>query len=109
LGVAMEGFFTHNDLLLTPTFHCGPPLVPGLPSDLCRAPTLTAWCNQIGLPAATVPCGFVEGFPTGLQIIGRRGDDALVLRAAHAYELARGTFSTPQMVSSAKIDRSACA
>lgn len=32
------------------------------------------------------------GMPVGLQIIGRRGSDALVLRAARAYELARGNF-----------------
>ena len=41
-------------------------------------------------PAATVPCGFtVAGLPVGLQIVGPRHADALVLRAARAYEAAR--------------------
>lgn len=95
LGASMETFFEHYDLLLTPTFHCGPPPVPGLPGHLRNAPFLTAWCNQAGVPAISVPCGFAGDLPTGLQIIGRRGSDALVLRAARAYEQARGDFPVP--------------
>ncbi|MDN8068953.1 MULTISPECIES: amidase family protein [Burkholderia cepacia complex] len=96
LGASMETFFEHYDLLVTPTFHCGPPAVPGLPGHLRNAPLLTAWCNQAGVPAISVPCGFAGDVPTGLQIIGRRGSDALVLRAARAYELARGDFPAPE-------------
>ncbi|AJW98228.1 amidase family protein [Burkholderia gladioli pv. gladioli] len=92
---SMETFFEHHDLLLTPTFHCGPPPVPGLPAHLRHAPVLTAWCNQAGLPAISVPCGFADDLPVGLQIIGPRGSDALILRAARAYELARGDFPAP--------------
>lgn len=95
LTAAMEAFFQHHDLLLMPTFHCGPPPVSGLPGNLRRAPVLTAWCNQAGLPAISVPCGFAGDLPVGLQIIGPRGSDVLVLRAAHAYELARGDFPAP--------------
>ncbi|RDK01127.1 amidase family protein [Paraburkholderia lacunae] len=95
LGASMETFFERYDLLLTPTFHCGPPPVPGLPGHLRNAPLLTAWCNQAGLPAISVPCGLARDLPTGLQIVGRRGSDALVLRAARAYELARGDFPAP--------------
>jgi aspartyl-tRNA(Asn)/glutamyl-tRNA(Gln) amidotransferase subunit A len=95
LGASMETFFERYDLLITPTFHCGPPPVPGLPSHLRKAPLLTAWCNQAGVPAISVPCGFAGDVPTGLQIIGRRGSDALVLRVARAYELARGDFPAP--------------
>lgn len=41
-------------------------------------------------PAASVPCGFTaDGFPFGLQIVGRMFDDASVLRAAYAYEEAK--------------------
>ena len=96
LTSSMEMFFQDYDLLVTPTFHCGPPPVPGLPSHLRQAPVLTAWCNQAGLPAISVPCGFVADLPVGLQIIGPRGSDALVLRAARAYEQARGDFPAPQ-------------
>jgi len=35
-----------------------------------------------------VPCGFVDGLPVGLALIGRRFGDATVLRAAHALQQA---------------------
>ncbi|KVG60128.1 amidase family protein [Burkholderia territorii] len=95
LTVAMAAFFEGYDLLVTPTFHCSPPLAPGLPEHQRMAPPLTSWCNQSGLPAASVPCGLPGGLPTGLQIIGARGSDALVLRAARAYESARDPFPAP--------------
>ncbi|MCF3102294.1 amidase [Streptomyces roseoverticillatus] len=53
-------------------------------------------CSRItlaGLPAISVPFGFTaEGHPTGLQIIGRHGDDLGVLRMAAAVEAATGTW-----------------
>ena len=43
--------------------------------------------NLNGFPAITVPCGFSDqGLPIGLQLAGRPFDEAMVLRAAHAYE-----------------------
>jgi aspartyl-tRNA(Asn)/glutamyl-tRNA(Gln) amidotransferase subunit A len=45
--------------------------------------------NLLGLPAASVPAGFTRaGLPVSIQIVGRMGDDATVLRAARAYERA---------------------
>ncbi|HVQ30882.1 MAG TPA: amidase family protein, partial [Vicinamibacteria bacterium] len=45
--------------------------------------------NALGLPTISVPCGFTRtGLPIGLQITGRPGDEATVLRLAHAYERA---------------------
>jgi Asp-tRNA(Asn)/Glu-tRNA(Gln) amidotransferase A subunit family amidase len=42
--------------------------------------------SVVGLPVASVPCGFTkEGLPIGLQIVGRRLRDDSVLRAAAAY------------------------
>jgi aspartyl-tRNA(Asn)/glutamyl-tRNA(Gln) amidotransferase subunit A len=42
-----------------------------------------------------VPCGFRSGgLPVGLQIVGARHGDALVLRAARAYEQATDWTST---------------
>jgi aspartyl-tRNA(Asn)/glutamyl-tRNA(Gln) amidotransferase subunit A len=48
--------------------------------------------NLTQQPAVSVPVGLSsKGLPIGLQIVGRRGDDALVLRAARALEQA-GAF-----------------
>jgi aspartyl-tRNA(Asn)/glutamyl-tRNA(Gln) amidotransferase subunit A len=45
--------------------------------------------NFPGLPIISIPCGFTRsGFPVGMQIIGRPGDEATVCRLAHAYEQA---------------------
>ncbi|HWV92578.1 MAG TPA: amidase, partial [Burkholderiales bacterium] len=41
-------------------------------------------------PAASIPCGLTKaGLPVGLHIVGPRYADALVLRAARAFESAR--------------------
>jgi aspartyl-tRNA(Asn)/glutamyl-tRNA(Gln) amidotransferase subunit A len=49
-----------------------------------------------GQPAVSVPCGLTsKGLPVGLQLVGRRFDEATVLRAAHAYEAARGPLPPP--------------
>jgi aspartyl-tRNA(Asn)/glutamyl-tRNA(Gln) amidotransferase subunit A len=43
--------------------------------------------SLIGYPAASVPCGWTrEGLPVGLQIVAPRWAEALVLRAAAAFE-----------------------
>ena len=49
--------------------------------------------NLTQQPAASIPCGFTsDGLPVGLQIVGRMFDDARVLAAAAAYELADPQF-----------------
>jgi aspartyl-tRNA(Asn)/glutamyl-tRNA(Gln) amidotransferase subunit A len=88
-------FFERFDLLLSPTLAV-PPFTAGTerPSDYPRGSRLS-WVaftypfNLTGQPAATVPCGFTTGgLPVGLQIVGRRLQDALVLRAAASFEAA---------------------
>ncbi len=47
--------------------------------------------NLTGQPASVIPCGFTDdGLPVSLQVVGRRYDDAGVLRASRAYERIAG-------------------
>lgn len=57
-------------------------------STLSALLRLTRPGNIAGLPAISVPCGFHQGLPVGLQLIGRRFEDHSVLRAAYAFERA---------------------
>jgi aspartyl-tRNA(Asn)/glutamyl-tRNA(Gln) amidotransferase subunit A len=49
--------------------------------DVCTIPA-----NIAGLPAMSLPCGFVEGLPVGLQLIGPQMSEARMLNIAFAYE-----------------------
>ncbi len=50
-------------------------------TDICVAPAGLA-----GIPAITVPCGFSNGLPIGLQIMGRQFDEGTVMQVAYAIE-----------------------
>ena len=56
-----------------------------LPYRLSLIPFNSPW-SCLGVPTASVPCGFVDGLPVGLALTGRRLGEATVLRAAHAYQ-----------------------
>jgi Asp-tRNA(Asn)/Glu-tRNA(Gln) amidotransferase A subunit family amidase len=94
---AWSEFFVAHDLLLTPAMQLtalpvgvlAPERIDGEPVDSFW----DDWCtfclpaNLTGQPAASVPIGFDSGgLPVGLQIIGRRWEDARVLAAAAAVE-----------------------
>jgi aspartyl-tRNA(Asn)/glutamyl-tRNA(Gln) amidotransferase subunit A len=49
---------------------------------------LTIPVNLAGVPGISVPCGFSNGLPLGLQIIGKHYDERTVYRVAHAFEQA---------------------
>jgi len=56
-----------------------------------RKPYLTMPFNMTGMPALTVCAGFGgSGLPIGAQLVARPFEDATVLRAGHAFEVARG-------------------
>jgi Asp-tRNA(Asn)/Glu-tRNA(Gln) amidotransferase A subunit family amidase len=96
---AWNEFFADHDLLLLPTMQLtalpvgilSPKAIDGQPVD----PFFDDWCtfccpaNLTGQPAASVPIGAdAAGLPIGLQVIGRRWEDATVLAAAAAIESA---------------------
>lgn len=90
-------FFEKYDLLLTPTVAVapfeigsfGPREIAGVKVSPISWMAFTYPFNITGQPAASVPCGWTsDGLPIGLQIVGRRFDDGMVLKAAAAFEQA---------------------
>ncbi len=103
MGMRMNLFHKQWDLLLTPTlpipaFAAGRELPAGHAGSRWMAWTpFTYPFNLTRQPAATVPCGFTAaGLPVGLQIVGPSYADALVLRAARAFETAQ-PFKMPDL------------
>ncbi|MBI4278552.1 MAG: hypothetical protein HY660_08860 [Armatimonadetes bacterium] len=91
------GIFREVDVIALPTIAITAPRLSEEQSPWQRAgETLTELVarylrifNILGYPAISVPCGFsAGGLPVGLQIAGRPFEEALVLRAARAYERA---------------------
>jgi len=88
-------FFQNYDILLTPSTGV-PALKPGekFPAKIReKSVTPAEWFsfsypfNLAGIPAASIPCGFTtEELPVGLQIIGKKWDDKLVLQVSKAFE-----------------------
>lgn len=105
LGQRMGAFHEKFDLLVTPTVP-----IPAFDVGL-EVPTgsgMTRWAewapftypfNLTQQPGLSVPCGLTtSGLPIGLQIIGPRHSDALVLRAGATYE-STAPFGRPPLVS----------
>ena len=94
-------FFKKYDLLLTPSTavpafdyveggSIGPAQIDGKDVTPIGWIAFTYPFNFTGQPAASIPCGFTKsGLPIGLQIVGRRYDEATVLKASAAFERAR--------------------
>jgi aspartyl-tRNA(Asn)/glutamyl-tRNA(Gln) amidotransferase subunit A len=58
-----------------------------MPYRLSLIPFNSPWALA-GIPAASVPAGFVDGLPLGLALVGRPSEDATVLQAAHTFQCA---------------------
>ncbi len=96
LYAAALPFFERFDLLVAPQMPIVAPrigedaVVAGdttLPYRLSLIPYNSPW-SCLGLPVASVPCGLVDGLPVGMALVGRRLDEATVLRAAHTLQQA---------------------
>ena len=79
------------DVIATPTapsvaFPLGERLAD--PVSMYLSDIYTASVNLAGLPAVSVPAGFSDGLPVGLQIIGNYFREAQVLNVAHQYQQA---------------------
>lgn len=93
---AITAVFDEYDLLVSATLAI-PPIrhgeypteIEGVEIEPHRGWVLTQPYNFSGHPAASVPAGFVEGLPIGMQVAGRRYRDDDVLRASAAFERQR--------------------
>jgi aspartyl-tRNA(Asn)/glutamyl-tRNA(Gln) amidotransferase subunit A len=56
------------------------------PLQMYLADVFTLSQALAGIPTISIPCGFADGLPVGLQIMGRAFDEARILRVACAYE-----------------------
>jgi aspartyl-tRNA(Asn)/glutamyl-tRNA(Gln) amidotransferase subunit A len=78
------------DLVMTAAAPSEAPPIDQVPKfTIMDRPSLTIAFNVTGSPAMSVCCGYTDsGLPLSFQIVGKRFDDATVLRLAHAYEQA---------------------
>lgn len=99
LGAAYDAALESVDLLLMPTLPLKATKIPALdaPIEEVVARSLemipnTAPFDVSGHPAMNVPCGYSEGLPVGMMLVGKKWDEKTVLRAAHAFEQT-GTYN----------------
>ena len=94
----MRDLFSTYDVLLTPTAAVPAFPIEGWPDTINGVSVDPRWAftpfcylfNMTGQPAASVPAGFTsDGLPIGLQVVGRFGDEATVLRVSAALEEAQ--------------------
>jgi amidase len=95
LELAYDSALADFDLLLMPTLPltATPLPAPGAPVEevVQRAFEMlpnTCPFDVTGHPAMSVPCGMVDGLPVGMQLIGKKWDEATIYRAAYAFEQA---------------------
>ena len=83
--------FERFDALVTPT---SPTVAFGLgektqdPVQMYLSDIYTVPVNVAGLPSVSVPCGFADGLPVGMQLIGAHLSEGALLSIAYAYEQA---------------------
>jgi len=103
LSQTLHAFHRDYDLLLTPTIPITA-FAAGIDTpDAARFPQWFDWTpltwpfNLTRQPAASVPCGFVEGLPIGLQIVGPMFSEPNIFRASRCVEQACATGARPRL------------
>ena len=93
ISAGYDAALAKYDLLLMPTVPVKSPKAPGPDASIAevclRAFEMignTAPFDATGHPAISIPCGFSEGLPAGLMLIGKHWDESTIYRAAHAFE-----------------------
>ncbi|MGD6900025.1 Asp-tRNA(Asn)/Glu-tRNA(Gln) amidotransferase subunit GatA [Bacillus infantis] len=86
-----EEVFQSYDVIIgptapTPAFNIGENIDD--PLTMYANDILTIPVNLAGTPAISVPCGYSNGMPLGLQIIGKYFDESTIYKTAHAFEQA---------------------
>jgi aspartyl-tRNA(Asn)/glutamyl-tRNA(Gln) amidotransferase subunit A len=86
-----ENVFEKYDVIIgpttpTPAFKIGEKTSD--PLTMYANDILTIPVNLAGVPGISIPCGFSNGLPLGLQIIGKHFDESTIYRVAHAFEQA---------------------
>jgi aspartyl-tRNA(Asn)/glutamyl-tRNA(Gln) amidotransferase subunit A len=84
-----EQAFANCDVIATPTsptvaFKLGEKTAD--PLSMYLADVFTIPCNLAGLPGMSIPCGFSDGLPVGLQLLGPALGEPALFRAAGAYQ-----------------------
>jgi amidase/aspartyl-tRNA(Asn)/glutamyl-tRNA(Gln) amidotransferase subunit A len=98
---ALQAIMADYELMVSPTLAClpaenltngetrGPTVIEGVEVDPVIGWCMTYFTNFTGQPAVSLPAGLSAGLPVGMQVIGRRGADLDVFRAAAAFERIR--------------------
>lgn len=95
-----NNIFSKYDVLLAPVtattaFDLGSGC--NAPSEKYKVDRYTVPANLAGIPAMSVPCGFHNGLPIGMQLMGRMFDESTLLRTARAFEGNTGFNSRPEL------------
>lgn len=93
--------FQEVDLLAGPTAPMIAPKINELkemePVEQYKLDKLTAPVNLAGMPQISIPCGFSQGMPVGLHLMGNHFEEKKILKAGLAYEKKRGKIDYPGM------------
>ena len=92
----MEKALQSCDCIISPTT-CSTAFVKGEKIadviSMYKSDTYTTIANITGNPAVSIPCGFVDGMPVGIQFTGRHFDEKTILQVSYALEKELGLKS----------------